>query len=134
MGIASANEAPKASESAAFRAKFPWWPHWEFFDPSWEFFRPLWEFQFPSWEFDGNSRAFGLSHTRCSRDAVCDWRRPSLRLRRHPVQAVYGGEVSGHPLDPVRARRPRLERIAEILGLAGHFPIEELHDADGVRR
>ncbi len=46
----------------------------------------------------------------------------------------YGGQVSGHPLDPLRARRPRLERIAEILGLAGHLPIEELHDAHGVRR
>src|SRR5258708_22350569 len=45
-----------------------------------------------------------------------------------------GGQVSGHPLDPLRARRPRLERIAEILGLAGHLPIEELHDAHGVRR
>ena len=44
----------------------------------------------------------------------------------------YGGQVSGHPLDPLRARRPRLERIAEILGLAGHLPIEELHDAHGV--
>src|SRR5437763_4317538 len=46
----------------------------------------------------------------------------------------YGGQVSGHPLDPLRARRPRLKRIAEILGLAGHLPIEELHDAHGVRR
>src|SRR5437879_9534811 len=46
----------------------------------------------------------------------------------------YGGQVSGHPLDPLRARRPRRERIAEILGLAGHLPIEELHDAHGVRR
>ena len=27
-----------------------------------------------------------------------------------------------------------LERIAEILGLAGHLPIEEFHDAHGVRR
>jgi hypothetical protein len=46
----------------------------------------------------------------------------------------YGGQVSGHPLDPLRARRPRLKRIAKILGLAGHLPIEELHDAHGVRR
>jgi hypothetical protein len=46
----------------------------------------------------------------------------------------YGGHVSGHPLDPLRTRRPRLERIAEILGLAGHLSIEELHDAHGVRR
>src|SRR5205814_7942476 len=46
----------------------------------------------------------------------------------------YGCRVSGQPLDPLRARRPRLERIAEILGLAGHLPIEELHDAHGVSR
>src|SRR2546423_411335 len=46
----------------------------------------------------------------------------------------YGGQVSGPPLDPLRPRRPRLEWIAEILGLAGHLPIEELHDAHGVRR
>src|SRR3954453_17675270 len=46
----------------------------------------------------------------------------------------YGGQVSGHPLDPLRARRPRLERIAEILGLAGHLPLTELHDAHGVGR
>jgi hypothetical protein len=50
--------------------------------------------------------------------------------RCHP----YGGQVSGHPLDPLRARRPRVERIAEILGLARHLPIEELHDAHRVRR
>src|SRR6202030_4008025 len=37
-------------------------------------------------------------------------------------------------LDPLRARRPGLERIAEILDLAGHLPIKELHDAHGVRR
>src|SRR5437773_2755268 len=28
---------------------------------------------------------------------------------------------------------PRLKRIAEILGLAGHLPVAELHDAHGVR-
>src|SRR5271168_2372361 len=33
----------------------------------------------------------------------------------------------------LRARRPRLERIAEILGLASHLSIKELHDAHGVR-
>src|SRR3954452_4323896 len=46
----------------------------------------------------------------------------------------YGGQDLGHPLDPWRARRPRLERIAEILGLAGHLAIAELHDTHGVRR
>src|SRR3954464_1308987 len=46
----------------------------------------------------------------------------------------YGGQVSGHTLDPFGARRPRLERIGEILGLAGHLPPDEFHDAHGVRR
>ena len=46
----------------------------------------------------------------------------------------YGGRVSGHPLDPLRARNPGLERIAKILGLADHLPIDELHNTHGVRR
>src|SRR4051794_36391257 len=41
---------------------------------------------------------------------------------------------SEHPFDPLRARRPRLERVGEILDLASHLAIEELHDAHGVRR
>src|SRR3954451_18094785 len=45
-----------------------------------------------------------------------------------------GGQLSGYPLDPLRARRPRLERIAEILGLAGPLPLTELHDAHGIGR
>src|SRR4029077_20827282 len=36
-----------------------------------------------------------------------------------------GGQVSGHPLDPLRTRGPRLERVAEILGLSGHLFVEE---------
>ena len=32
------------------------------------------------------------------------------------------------------ARRPRLKRVAEVLGLAGHLPVSELHDAHRVRR
>src|SRR6202048_1429905 len=42
--------------------------------------------------------------------------------------------LSRHPLDPLGARRPRLKRIAEVLGLAGHLPIFELHDAHRARR
>src|ERR1700720_1244869 len=42
--------------------------------------------------------------------------------------------ISPHPFDPSSARRPRLKRIAEVLGLAGHLPIFELHDAHRVRR
>ena len=57
-----------------------------------------------------------------------------LRAGERQIAILTGGQVSGHPLDPLRARRPRLELIAEILGLAGHLPIEEFHDAHGVRR
>ena len=57
-----------------------------------------------------------------------------LRASERQIAIFYGGLGSEHPLDPLHARRPRLERIAEILGLAGDLPIEELHDAHGVRR
>jgi hypothetical protein len=43
-------------------------------------------------------------------------------------------QSSTQPLDPLSARRPRLERIAEVLGLARHLPVSELHDAHRVRR
>src|SRR5215469_2852062 len=56
---------------------------------------------------------------------------PSVRAADgHP----YGGQTSAHPLDPLGARRPWLKPIAEILGLAGHLPVDELHDAHRVRR
>src|ERR1700722_17181707 len=34
----------------------------------------------------------------------------------------------------MRARRPRLERIAEILGFAGHLALAKLHDAHRIGR
>jgi hypothetical protein len=37
-------------------------------------------------------------------------------------------------VDQVRPRRPGLERVAEVLRLAGHLSVAEFHDADGVRR
>jgi len=40
--------------------------------------------------------------------------------------------ISPHPLNPLRTRRSRLERIAEVLGLASDFAIEELHHAHGI--
>src|SRR5262249_40192257 len=43
-------------------------------------------------------------------------------------------ERSVIPVDEVRARRPGLERLAEILRLAGHLSVAEFHDAHGVRR
>src|SRR5215471_4293996 len=39
-----------------------------------------------------------------------------------------------HPLNPLRTRRARFERITEILSLADHLPVPELHDAHRVRR
>ena len=44
------------------------------------------------------------------------------------------GQVSAHLLDPLSARRPRLKRIAEVLGLVRHLPVSEFHDAHRVRR
>ena len=44
------------------------------------------------------------------------------------------GSSPRHLFDPLRARRPRFERIREILRLVGHLPIEELHDTHRVRR
>ena len=64
------------------------------------------------------------------RDRIDRQLRASGAADGHPC----GGQVSGHALDPLRTRRPRLERVAEILGLSGHLPIEELHDAHGVLR
>jgi hypothetical protein len=45
-----------------------------------------------------------------------------------------GPTISAHPLDPLGARGPRLEGIAEVLGLPGNLPVAELHDAHRVRR
>jgi len=42
--------------------------------------------------------------------------------------------ISLHPLNPLRARRSGLERVTEVLGLAGHLAIQELHDAHRVGR
>src|ERR1700691_6520333 len=52
---------------------------------------------------------------------------------------VLGGfdfvaNISAYPLDPLSARGPRLERIAEVLGLTGNLAVSELHDAHRVRR
>src|SRR5262249_42842907 len=41
---------------------------------------------------------------------------------------------STHRFDPLSPRRPWLERIAKVLGLAGYLPIFELHYAHRVRR
>ena len=81
--------------------------------------------------------AVGLGAWKLNRNdpAVARSARRSTAARATAYLWVSGSpQDSGHPLDPLRARRPRLERIAEILGLAGHLPIEELHDAHGVRR
>src|ERR1700757_4369211 len=42
--------------------------------------------------------------------------------------------LSFHSFDPLSPRRPRLERVAEVLRLADHLPALEFHDADRVER
>src|SRR6202045_5233368 len=42
--------------------------------------------------------------------------------------------ISAYPLDPLRARGPRREGIAEVLGLTGNLAVSELHDTHRVRR
>src|SRR5580704_2400094 len=39
-----------------------------------------------------------------------------------------------HPLDPLRARGPRREGIAEVLGLTGNLAVSKLHDTHRVGR
>src|SRR5271166_3101064 len=41
--------------------------------------------------------------------------------------------TSSHSLDQMGARRSGLERLAEVLGLAGHPAIQELRDPEGAR-
>ena len=54
------------------------------------------------------------------------------------ARAAHGPSVGehgfSHPLNQMRARRPRLERIAEILRLARNLAVAKLHDAHRVRR
>src|SRR5271165_3784783 len=42
--------------------------------------------------------------------------------------------ISSHSLNQMGARRSGLERVAKVLGLAGHPAIQELHDAHRVGR
>src|SRR5271166_1843201 len=42
--------------------------------------------------------------------------------------------ISSHSLNPTRARGPGFERVGKVLGLAGHLPIQELHDAHRIGR
>ena len=42
--------------------------------------------------------------------------------------------LSSHSLDPLRPRRPRFERVGEVLGLAGDLAVRELHDAHRIGR
>ena len=58
------------------------------------------------------------------------WRRPA----REHVGWNSGPMRSVIRLDQVRPRGPGLERVAEVLRLAGDLSVAELHDADGVRR
>ena len=51
-----------------------------------------------------------------------------------PGDAQSIQSISAYPLDPLSARGPRLEGIAEVLGLTGNLPVSELHDTHRVRR
>jgi hypothetical protein len=51
-----------------------------------------------------------------------------------PSSQVVIRQPSFHAFDPLSPRRPRLERIAEVLGLVDHFSVLEFHDADRVER
>ena len=42
--------------------------------------------------------------------------------------------ILSHSLDQISARRSGLERVTEVLGLAGHLAVQELHDAHCVGR
>src|SRR5271165_4574109 len=46
----------------------------------------------------------------------------------------FTASISAHPLDPLSARGPRLEGIAEVLGLTGNLAVSELHDTHRLRR
>src|ERR1700676_1785637 len=53
------------------------------------------------------------------------------------AQSIQSGEIarsSAHRLAPLSARGPRLEGVAEVLGLTGNLAVFELHDAHRVRR
>src|ERR1700726_4372520 len=45
-----------------------------------------------------------------------------------------GDAQSMYLLDPLRARGPRREGIAKVLGLTGNLAVSKLHDAHRVRR
>src|SRR6202043_3093597 len=51
-----------------------------------------------------------------------------------PGDAQSIQSISAYPLDPLRARGPRREGIAEVLGLTGNLAVSELHDTHRVRR
>ena len=70
---------------------------------------------------------------------------PALLRRSHDTSQLYLGpkqlmdrlwlvNISAHPLDPLSARGPRLEGIAEVLGLTGNLLVSELHDTHRVSR
>src|ERR1700685_104895 len=56
------------------------------------------------------------------------WRQPRTWWPR------FHSEHSAHQLDPLSARRTRLEGVAEVLGLAGNLAVSKLHDTHRVGR
>ena len=77
-------------------------------------------------------RAFGqLPHEELANEKAGERGRVDRQRR---AEARPCRRPGSHPLDQMRARRPGLERIAEILRLAGDLAVAELHDADRVGR
>jgi hypothetical protein len=59
---------------------------------------------------------------------------PSPPEATHLVASDFIANISAYSLDPLSTRGPRLEGIAEVLGLTGNLPVSELHDTHRVRR
>src|SRR5215470_10272759 len=81
--------------------------------------------------------------SRSSRRLHCSLRhafQPTVRIQDSVAVTLIGHKRSSrnarstHRFDPLSPRRPWLERIAKVLGLAGYLPIIELHYAHRVRR
>src|SRR5580704_17915519 len=65
------------------------------------------------------------------------WRQPKSRSNSRQPRTLWPRFNSEHfslSARPLRARGPRLEGIAEILGLTGNLAVAKLHDTHRVRR
>lgn len=70
----------------------------------------------------------------CSGRAALQTALESKRVEPRSVPLLHSDPVSGHPLDPLRTRRTRRERVAKILDFPDHIPLQKHHDTRCVRR